>query len=134
MRKQFRNVASVLASIVLLGMLAQAGASTDKNTKDAQHHSRMSKAAFWKHHKHQDKAAKPSPAAPQKAQKQKTQPKTAELKPASAKKTTTAKSQNQVHPKKASKTAGKSAKKPAAVAKTSTPKKPANAQTSSFKQ
>ncbi len=139
MRKQFRNLAIVLGSIVLLGILAQASASTDKDSKkNDEHHSRLSKAAFWKHHKHQDKAAKPSPATPQKAhtqkaQAQKAQPKTAELKPASAKKTIATKKQNQAHAKKASKPAGKSAGKSAAVAKANSSKKSTNAQASSFK-
>lgn len=134
MRKQFRSVAGVLVSIVLLGVLAQASASTDKNTKSQEHHSRMSKAAFWKHHKHQDKAAKPSPAKPQKAQARKAQPKAAEVTPVSTKKTTGTKSQKKIHTSKASKPAGKSAGKTAAVAKTSTSEKSANAKTSSFRQ
>ncbi len=137
MSKQFRNVASVLVSVVLLGMLTQASANTDKNTKNDEHHSRLSKAAFWKHHKHQDKAAKPSPAAPQKAHTQKARPKAAELKPASAKKTTGTKSEakahvSKAHATKASKPAGKP--KSVGVAKTNTSKKSTNGQTSSFKQ
>lgn len=131
MRKQFRNLAIVLGSIVLLGILAQASASTDKDSKkNDEHHSRLSKAAFWKHHKHQDKVAKPSPATPQKAQAHKAQPKTAEVKPVSAKKTTGTKTQSKVHASKASKPTGKTA----AVAKTTTSKKSTNAQTSSFKE
>ncbi len=133
MRKQFRNVASVLVSIVLLGLLAQASASTDKNAKNEEHHSRMSKAAFWKHHKHQDKTAKPSPATAHKTEKQKIQPKTAEVKPVSTKKTTPTKNEKKVDAK-ASKPAGKPAGKTVAVAKTTTSKRPTNAQTSSFKE
>ena len=132
MNTNFRSVASVLVSIVVLGMLtvAQASASTDKNTKNDEHHSRLSKAAFWKHHKHHDKTAKPSPSMPQEAHTQKVQPKTAQLKPVSAKRSTATKEQNQAHASKASKpSTGKSV----AVTKT-TSKKPTNEQTSSFKQ
>lgn len=135
MSREFRSVASVLVGIVLLGVLtvAQASANSDKSTKNEGHHSRLSKAAFWKHHKHQDKAAKPSPTTPKKVQAQKAQPKSAQLKQVSAKKTTGTKNQNQnqVHPSKSSKS---SARKSTAVAKTNTSKKPNSGQTSSFKQ
>ena len=132
MRREFRNVASVLVCVILLGTLtlAQAGTSNDKNPKNEEHHSRMSKAAFWKHHKHQDKTAKPSPATPKKAQAQKTQSKTAQVKPVSAKKSIGTKKQNQTHASKSSKPSGKSA----VVVKTKTSQKPSSGQTSSFKQ
>ena len=133
MTTNFRSVASVLVSIVVLGMLtvAQASASTDKNTKNEEHHGRLSKAAFWKHHKHHDKTAKPSPSMRQKAQTEKVQPKTAQLKPVSAKASTATKEKNQTHASKASKA---STGKSVAVTKTNASKKPKNGQTSSFKQ
>ena len=78
------------------GLLAQASGSSDKNAENEEHHSRMSKAAFWKHHKHQNKTAKLSPAAAQKAQKQKAQARPAEIKPVSAKKSTGTKNELKV--------------------------------------
>lgn len=130
MRREFRNAASAVVCVILLGIftLAQASTSKDKNTKNEEHHSRMSKAAFWKHHKHQDKTAKTSPATSKKAQAQKTQSKSAQVKPVSAKKATGTKKQNQTHASKSSKPSGKSA----VVAKTS--KQPSNGQASSFKE
>ena len=132
MSTNFRSVGSVLVSIVVLGILtvAHASASTDKNTKNEEHHGHLSKAAFWKHHKHHDKTAKPSPSMRPKAQTEKVQPKTAQLKPVSAKTSTATKEKNQAHAKASKPSTGKSV----AVAKTNASKKPKNGQTSSFKQ
>ena len=76
MSKVIRTMLSLAVALVLLSTLtmAQAGANSDKNKNDKQHHSRLAKAEFWRHHKAQiPQASKPAPA------------KTAQLKPVSAK-------------------------------------------------
>lgn len=130
MSKAVRTILSLAVSVILISTLAlaQAAEKTDKNKSDKEHHSRLSKAAFWRHHKTSDKNAKQGPA--KQAQSQKTPAKTAQLKPVSAKTTAAGKqsaankneSQKQ-NASKMSKPAGKSVNKPASSTKANTVKK-----------
>jgi hypothetical protein len=84
MNKAIRTTLSLVLSLVLFSALAmaQAGAKADKNESDKEHHSRLAKAAFWRHHKNGDKNVKQT--QPTQASKP-AQAKTAQLTPASAK-------------------------------------------------
>jgi len=128
-----RSVVNVLVSVALLGMLSvtQASANSEKTVNNQQHHSRMSKAAIWRHHKHKSETAKASPAAPQKTQAQKAQPKTAQLKQVSAKTATGAQNPKQASHTKVSKP---STGKTSAATKTKPSQKTHDGQTSSLKQ
>jgi hypothetical protein len=94
MSKAIRTALRLVASILLFNVLtmAQAGgnyAAKDKNKdKNKEHHSRLAKVAFWRHHNDVDNNAKPAQAtkapATQAPSKQ-VQSKTAQIKPASAK-------------------------------------------------
>jgi Ni/Co efflux regulator RcnB len=66
MSKAVRTILSLVVSLVLFSAvaLAQAGghnAHKDKN-KNKEHHSRLAKVAFWRHHKHSDQSAKQAQA------------------------------------------------------------------------
>lgn len=105
MSKAIRTALSLVVSLVLLSTLntAQTAPSTDKK-EDKAHHSRLTKAAFWRHHPDAGTKTKPATAAStkpqsQKPQSQKPQAKPAQLKPVSAK--TTA-SKNDQKPQKPS--------------------------------
>ena len=89
MSKAIRTILSVAISVVLFGALTMAQSSGSSNqssdqNKDQQHHSKLSKAAFWRHHKNSDKSAQQKKGS----QKSQTPAKTAQLRPASAKTTT----------------------------------------------
>ncbi len=131
MSKAIRTILSVVVSLVLLSALtmAQAGANADKDKNEKEHHSRLAKAAFWRHHKESVKNTKPS-QAPQ-ASKQ-TPAKTAQLKPASAK--LPAGKNVQKPAQHASNTSKPSAKKAPAANKTKPQHKTEDRQTASLKQ
>jgi hypothetical protein len=95
MSKAFRTILNLLVSLGLFSAMtmAQAGGNNAETDKNNQHHSRLAKVAFWRHHKEADKNAKPAPAT-QAASKQ-AQAKPAQVKPASAKQTTAKKDQKQ---------------------------------------
>jgi hypothetical protein len=112
MTKATRTTLSLVVALVVFGALAmaQAGGNT-KNTDNKEHHSRLSKAAFWRH-KDGDKNAKTKPTQ---ASKQ-SHAKTAQLKPASAK--VSAGKKDQKHAEPASKVSKPTAKKAPATSKT----------------
>ncbi len=89
MSKAVRTTLSLLVSLGLFSALtmAQAGgnnADQDKNQdKNKGHHSRLTKVAFWRHHKDTDKNAKQAQAT--QAPSKPAQAKTAEIKPVSTK-------------------------------------------------
>src|SRR5579884_3250014 len=94
MRKAVRIFLSCAACVALLCAMAQAS-TKDKNkdkSKTAEHHSRISKVAFWRHHKDSDNkkisakatGSKVAQTSKPPASKQ-GQAKTAQLKPVSAK-------------------------------------------------
>ncbi len=88
MNKVMRVSLSVLVSILLLSALTMAK-SADKNTtkaKEKEHHSRIAKAAFWRHHKSSTQKGKSASASREEAKPAQT--KAAQLKPASAKQAT----------------------------------------------
>jgi hypothetical protein len=81
MHNAFRTVLSLVFSIVLFSALAIAhdGGNSAEKDKNKEHYSRLSKVAFWRHHKN----AKQEPI--KQAHSREPQAKTARLKPASAK-------------------------------------------------
>jgi ribonuclease D len=123
MSRTTRMMLSLAASLVLLSTMtmAQAAAKSSPNdtSKDKQQHSRLSKAAFWRHHKDASKNAKPAKVM----QASSKQVKTAQVKPASAKQVsgkpvTEKKDQKpQQHASNASKPATRTSTKTAPVAK-----------------
>ena len=85
MCKAIRTSLSVLVSLVLFSALTMAhaaGKNADKE-KTAKHHSRLSKLAFWRHHRNADNNAKQAQVTP--ATRKQAQSKTAQIKPALAK-------------------------------------------------
>jgi hypothetical protein len=82
MSKAIRTILSLVVSLVLFSTLtmAQAGGNDADKDKNKEHHSRLAKVAFWRHHKDADKNAKQAQAtqAPAKL----AQAKTAQVKPA----------------------------------------------------
>jgi outer membrane biosynthesis protein TonB len=85
MNKSIRTILSLVAGLLLLSALtvAQATGNANKDKTNKEHHSHLSKAAFWRHHKDGSKSTKPAQPAQPKAQS--ANGKTAQLKPASAK-------------------------------------------------
>jgi hypothetical protein len=118
MRKAIRTILSVAISAVLFGALtlAQSSGISNQNSdqiKDQQHHSKLSKAAFWRHHQNSDKSAQHTKGS----QKSQTPAKTGQLRPASAK---TATESNEHKPQgQASKTTRPSTNRSASVASNS---------------
>jgi len=82
MREAIRITLSLVASLALFSTLAMAQPSGNNEGKDKnkEHHSRISKLAFWRHHKNADKNAKQAQAT-QVPSKQ-DQAKTTQVKPA----------------------------------------------------
>jgi hypothetical protein len=134
MNQAFRTTQRLVVSALLLTAvaIAQAGASNTDNTKSTEHHSKLSKVAFWRHHNDANKNAKQDAAKP--ATSEHAQPKAAQVKPAAAKQSQSSKTQ--VKPVSAkqpvsktdqkqntTKTASPSAKKTTAKAESAQPKK-----------
>jgi len=123
MSRTTRTMLSLAASLMLLSAMTMAQAAAKNSAKDTgkdkQQHSRLSKAAFWRHHKDSSKNAKPAKATPAASK----QAKTAQVKPVSAKQVsgkpvTEKKDQKpQQHASNTSKPATKNATKTAPVAK-----------------
>jgi len=84
MSKAIRSILSLVVSLVLFSSLtvAQTGGNANKDKNSQEHHGRLAKAAFWRHHKDAEKNAKQA-QAPQASKP--TQAKTAQLKPVAAK-------------------------------------------------
>ena len=86
MSKTIRIILSLVVSLVLFTTLtmAQAGRNdADKNENNKEHHSRISKLAFWRHHKDADKNAKQAHAT--QTPSKPAQAKAAQIKPTSTK-------------------------------------------------
>jgi hypothetical protein len=92
MSKAIRTALSLVVSLVLFSALtmAQAGGDKAEKGKNKEHHSRLAKVAFWRHHKDADKKAKQAQAT--QAPSKQAQAKTA---PASTKRTVGKKDQKQ---------------------------------------
>jgi len=133
MSKAIRTILSVVVSLVLLSALtmAQAGANADKGKNEKEHHSRLAKAAFWRHHKESVKNRKPA-QAPQSSKQ--APAKTAQLKPVSAKQSAGKNDQKPApHASDMSKPSAKKAPAPA-TNKTKPQHKTEDRQTASLKQ
>jgi hypothetical protein len=85
MSKAIRTTVSLGVSLVLFGALAMAQASGNNGdqNKNKEHHSRLAKAAFWRHHKNADTKPKQAEATP--VPSKQAQVKKAAIKPVSAK-------------------------------------------------
>ena len=111
MSKAVRTILCLVVSLVLFGTvaLAQSGgsnASKDKSKKNKEHHSRLAKVEFWRHHKDNAKNAKPV----KQAESKQAQPKPTQVKKASAKQVVAKKDQKPVqHASKVSKAPAKKA-------------------------
>ena len=132
MTKAIRTTLSLVASLVLFSALtmAQAGPNNADKDKNKEHHSRLAKVAFWRHHKDADKNAKPAQAT-QVPSKQ-AQAKTAQIKPASTKQAAGKKDQKQEQ--HASNLSKPSAKKAPAANATKPLQKAQDPKTASLKQ
>ena len=82
MSKAIRITLSLVLSLVLFSTLtmAQPGGNNADKDKNKEHHSRLSKLAFWHHHRDRDKSAKTVQA--KQAQPKPAQAKAAQIKPA----------------------------------------------------
>jgi hypothetical protein len=141
MTKAIRTTLSLGASLVLFSslMAAQAaGNNADKNKDKVdtskQHHSRLAKAAVWRHHKAAAKNAKETKATP--APSKPAQAKTAQIKPASAKQATVKQATGNKEQKQqpAANTSKPSSKKAPAVNQTKPQQKTQDPKTVSSKQ
>ena len=85
MNKAMGIMPRLVVSLVLFSALtmSQAGANSADRDKNEEHHSRLAKIAFWRHHKDAGKNAKPAEATQVPAKPAQT--KTSNLKPVSAK-------------------------------------------------
>jgi hypothetical protein len=115
----------VTSGLVLFSVMALAQAAKKSTTKP-EHHSRLSKVAFWRHHKDSTNNVKPTPAAQSQAKQVKTKP--AQVKGVSAKQSATTK--NQMPEQHAAKKKTAPAKK-AALTKTKNQQKAQNSSTAS---
>jgi hypothetical protein len=131
MSTAIRSILNLVVSLLLFSAMtmAQAGANNAEKDKNNEHHSRLAKAAFWRHHNDADKNAKPAQAT--QAPSKQAQAKTAQVKPASAKQTAGQKDQKQEQ--HASNVSKPSTKKTPAANKTK-PQQAQDPKTASLKQ
>jgi hypothetical protein len=134
MSKAIRTGSCFLVSLVLLSAIAQASANKNENPKKTAQHSKISKVAFWRHHKDGDKNPKHATAAASKHDES-NKP---QLKPVSAKQVTANKDQKQQHASGPSKVTSSKAVTPKTTKPQSKPTKPQSKtkaqQTASLKQ
>ena len=131
MSKAIRTILSLVVSLVLFSVLtmAQTGGNNANQDKNKEHHSRLAKVAFWRHHKDADKNAKPAQGTP--APSKQAQAKTAQVKPVSAKQVA---GKNQKPEQHASNMSKPSDKKAPAANKTKPQHKAKDPKTTSSKQ
>jgi len=132
MSKAIRTTLSLVVSLVLFSALtmAQAGPNNADKDKNKEHHSRLAKVAFWRHHKDADKNAKQAQVT--QAPSKQAQAKTAQIKPASTKQAAGKKDQKQEQ--HASNLSKPSAKKAPAANATKPLQKAQDPKTASLKQ
>ena len=132
MSRAIRSILSLVVSLVLFSSLtvAQTGGNANKDKNSQEHHGRLAKAAFWRHHKDADKKAKQAQAT--QAPSKQAQAKTAQIKPASTKEAAGKKDQKQEQ--HASNMSKPSAKKAPAANKTKPRQKAQDPKTASLKQ
>ena len=131
MSKAIRTTLSLVVSLMLFSALtmAQSGGNNADKDKNKEHHSRLAKFAFWRHHKGADKNAKQAQAT--QAPSKQAQAKTAQIKPASTKQVAGKKDQKpEQHASNISKA---SAKKAPAANKTKPRQKAEDPKTASLK-
>jgi len=87
MSKAINATLALVVSLFLFSTLttAETAPSTGNKKQDTAHHSRLAKAAFWRHHDDAKTKAKPAEARSTTAKSQKPPTKRAQLKPVSAK-------------------------------------------------
>jgi hypothetical protein len=132
MRKVIRIFLSLVVSLALFTTLtmAQAGGNNaDKNKNNKEHHSRISKLAFWRHHKDADKNAKQAQTT--QAPSKQAQAKAAQIKPTSTKQV--AGKKDQKHEQHASNMSKPYVKKAPAANKTKGQQKAEDPKTASLK-
>jgi Ni/Co efflux regulator RcnB len=131
MSKAIRITLSLVFSLMLLSALtmAQTGGNNAEKDKNKEHHSRLAKVAFWRHHNDADKNAKPAQAA--QAPSKQAQAKPAQVKPVSAKQVA---GKNQKQEQHASSMSKPAVKKAHAVNKTKPLQKARDPKTASVKQ
>lgn len=131
MSKTIRTTLCLAVGLLLFSALtmAQAGGNNADKDTNKEHHSRLAKVAFWRHHKDADKNAKQAQATP--APSKQAPAKTAQIKPASSKQVAGKKDQQEQH---ASKMNQPIAKKAAAANKTKLQQKAQDPKTTSLKQ
>ena len=85
MSKAIRTILSFVIGLLLFSAMtmAQAGGNNAEKDTNKEHHSRLAKVAFWRHHQDADKNAKRAQAT--RAPSKQAQAKTVQVKPASAK-------------------------------------------------
>jgi hypothetical protein len=132
MSKAIRTTLNLVVSLMLFSALtmAQPGGNNADKDRNKEHHSRISKLAFWRHHKDADKNAKQAQAT-QVPSKQ-AQTKTAQIKPASTKQA--AGKKDQKHEEHARNLSKPSDKKAPAANKTKARQKAQDPKTVSLKQ
>jgi len=132
MSKAIRTTLSLVVSLMLFSALtmAQSGGNNADKDKNKEHHSRLAKFAFWRHHKGADKNAKQTQAT--QAPSKQAQAKTAQIKPASTKQV--AGKKDQKHEQHASNMSKPYVKKAAAANKTKAQQKAEDPKTASLKQ
>ena len=120
MSKAIRTILSLMVSLVLFSAttMAQAGGNNAEKDTNKEHHSRLAKVAFWRHHKGADENAKRAQATQAPSQQAHAQGKTAQAKPVPAKQIAGNKDQKQ---EQASNVSKPSTKKAAAANKTKPP-------------
>ena len=115
MSKVIRTILSLVVGLMMFSALtmAQAGGNNADKDKNKEHHSRLGKVAFWRHHNDAGKNAKPVQATPtpsKQAQVKTVQPKTAQVKPVSTRHVANKSDQKpEQHASNMSKPAGKKA-------------------------
>ena len=130
MSKVIRIFLSLVVSLVLFSALTmgQPGGNNADKDKNKEHHSRLSKLAFWRHHGDSDKSAKT-------VQAKQTQPKPAQAKAAQIKPATLAAGKkDQKHEQHASNMSKPYVKKAPAANKTKARQKAEDPKTASLKQ
>ena len=132
MSKAIRTTLNLVVSLMLFSALTMAqpgGNNADKN-KNKEHHSRLSKLAFWRHHKDADKNAKQAQTT--QAPSKQAQAKAAQIKPTSTKQV--AGKKDQKHEQRASNMSKPYVKKAPASNKSKAQQKAEDPKTASLKQ
>ena len=131
MTKAVRTIVRLAVSLALFSglALAQASGNQGKTDKNKEHHSRLAKVAFWRHHKHSDKDAKQ--AQVKQAQSKQVHAKPAQIKSVPAEQSARKNDQKQEQHASNSKA---SAKKAPAVNKVKTRQKAQDPKTLSLQQ